>query len=251
MKISLLTLLLAAASLMAQEAVPPPTALDALSAFKASTGRVKLTGLVEMRGTGGTPTPELWSLVLFDPASPTKLGEFRIRGSRIEDRGPCRTYYPAREPSGYFDFSKVQVDCAGAFRIADKEAGRAMVGFDVIDYVLRCREFSDEPVWILTLRTAAGVATGTVSISAAGGKVLRTVWHRTAAGVRTVPEDSAIPAEYRPAPPAPLPDPFPGGLEPAAPAPPAPVVEPEGKLPPPPPLPPLGAPGPGPNVIPD
>ena len=259
MKTSLLLLLLCAAPLAAQEGTQPPTALDALSTFKVFTGREKLTGLVELRGTGGTPTPEWWSVVLFDPRSPTKLEEFRIRGTRVDDRGPNKEYYPQREPSGFFDFSKVNVDCAGAFRIADKEAGRAMVGFDVIDYTLRCREFSDEPVWTLTLRTRAGVATGVVSISATGGKVLRTVWRRPAADARAIPEDSAIPAEYRPAPPpppvvpVPLPDPFPEKpvVDPATPLPPTLPPVPEGQLPPPPPLPPLGAPPPVPNITPD
>lgn len=253
MKTSLLLLLLCAAPLAAQDTAQPPTALDALSAFKAWTGRAKLTGLVELRGTGGTPTPELWNVVLFDPASPTKLSEFRIRGQRVDDRGPNKDYYPQREPSGFFEFSKVNVDCAGAFRIADREAGKAMIGFDTIDYLLRCREFSDEPVWTLTLRTSAGVTTGTVSISAVGGKVLRTVWRSPAGEPRAIPDDSAVPAEFRPAPPpppVPLPDPFPEkpAVEPAAPVPP---LEPEGNLPPPPPLPPLGAPPPVPNITPD
>jgi hypothetical protein len=266
----LLPFLLCFTPLLAQESPPPaspplpPTALDALSAFKVKTGREKVTGLVEMRGLHGTPTPVVWNVVVLDPRSPTRLEEFSIRGPRVEDRGPNREFYPEREPTGVFQKSKVEVDCAGAFRIADREAGAAMVGFDLIDYRLRCREFSDEPVWILTLRTNDGDIKGTVVLSAKNGKVLRTIWRRTGPKGRPIPDDSALPAEFRPPPPAPppqpvLPDPFPAKTpvpDPNAPVPqpppqPLPPPEPEGKLPPPPPLPPLGTPPPVPNITPD
>jgi hypothetical protein len=250
----MLIALLCAAPLIAQESSLPPTALDALSAFKVHTRREKVTGLVELRGTAGTPTPEKWHLVIYDPRSPTKLSEFTIRGPRVEDRGASREFYPQREPAGFFDMAKVNVDCAGAFRIADREAGKAMIGFDVIDYKLRCREFSDEPVWILTLRTSAGVVNGTVTLSAIGGKVLRTIWNRPVTDGRSVPDDSAIPAEFRPPPLPSLPDPFPATPttpDPAAPVPDPLPPEPEGQPPPPPPLPPLGTPPPKPNITPE
>jgi hypothetical protein len=247
--------LLPGASFVSAQVAPssslPPTALDALGAFKVHTQRERVTGLVELRGAAGTPTPEVWHLVIFEPASPTKLAEYSIRGPRVEHRGPNKDYYPQREPAGYFDMAKVNVDCAGAFRIADREAGKAMIGFDLIDYKLRCREFSDEPVWILSLRANDGTTKGTVTLSAIGGKVLRTVWNKPGPAGRPFPDDSAIPPEFRP---PPLPDPFPAGLEPPEPGPPAPAALPpipDGQPPPPPPLPPPGSPPPKPNITPD
>ena len=249
---TLLLLLLCAAPLAAQETAQPATAIEALAAFKNYSARDKVAGLVEMRGTGGIPTPPAWSLVIFDPRSPTRLSTVSIRGSHVEERGPSKDYYPAREPSGYFDMAKVNVDCAGAFRIADREADKAIVGFDAIDYLLRAREFTDDPVWILTLRTKAGAIAGTVSISATGGKILRTVWVRPGRDGRPALEDSAIPAEYRPAPPVKLPDPFPVPPAPPAPAAPGtPPPDPEPQLPPPPPLPPPGTPPPPPRITAD
>ncbi len=256
----LLSLLLCASPLAAQEpaksAPLPPTALDALGAFKARTGREKVTGLVEVRGKNGSPTPLVWHVVILDSRSPTRLEEFSIRGPRVEDRGPNREFYPEREPDGLFDLAKVEVDCAGAFRIADREAGAMKVGFDFIDYQLRCRELSEEPVWILTLRTTDGDMRGKVTLSAKTGKVLRTLWNRPGPDGRLVHDDSALPLEFRPPPPPkpvapappapapmPLPDPFPAKPpvpDPGAPAPETLPPEPETKLPPPPPLPPLG-----------
>lgn len=172
----------------------PATAMEAVAAFKAATGVTRLTNVVEIRGTGGAPTPAVWTVVVHDAASPTRLSEYSVRGSRVEDRRPCQLYYPKRVPEGYFDYGKVTVDSAAAFRAADREAGIARIGFDFIDYRLRCREFSDDPIWDVTMRTADGVALGTVSISNKTGKVLRAVWTRPGPrGALAVAEDSAEP----------------------------------------------------------
>ncbi len=243
----------------------PPTALQSLAALQKMTAREKLTGLVEVSGKGGQPTPLAWRIVFFEPRSATKTAAVTIRGNRVEERNASREFYPANEPPGFFEMSKVEVDCVGAFRIADKEAGKAMVGFDTIDYRLRCRELSEEPVWTLTLRAKSGAAQGTITLSAQTGKVLRTVWYRTGLEGKLVIEDSGLPQEFLPPSPEKMPDPFPVPPTPAAlPVPPLPLtpaapVSPatpaapgtEPGLPPPPPLPPLGAPPPVPNITPD
>jgi hypothetical protein len=174
----------------------------------------------------------------------------------VDEPRACQLYYPKRAPEGYFDYGKVTVDSLAAFKAADREAGIARIGFDFIDYRLRCREFSDDPIWDLTLRTADGVALGTVSISNKTGRVLRTVWMRPAArGALVIGEDSAEPGarpldtqvpipEKAPAPPAPG--------DPTAPPPDDPAPAPDNSpLPPPPPLPPPGSTPPVPQVTPD
>ncbi len=250
---TLLLLLLCAVPLAAQDKAQPATAIEALAAYKNYSARDKVTGLVEVRGTKGVPTPEIWNLVIYDLRSPTRLSIIQVRGSHVTERGVCRDYYPEREPSGYFEMAKVNVDCAGAFRIADREANKAMVGFDTIDYLLRAREFGDEPVWILTLRRSAGEVAGTVTLSASSGNVLRTVWARPVRNGKPAVEDSAVPAEFRPAPPPRLPDPFPvqPAPAPAAPLPGTPPPDPETPLPPPPPLPDPTKPVPLPRITPD
>lgn len=227
--------------------LPPPgppqaaSAMEAISAFRAITGITRLNQVVELRGSRGAPTPAIWTIVVHDPASPTRLSEYNIRGPRVDDPKPSKDFYPARAPEGYFDFAKVTVDSRAAFRAADREAGIARIGFDFIDYRLRCREFSDDPIWDLTLRTSDGVALGTISISNKTGRVLRAVWMRPGPrGALAIAEDSAepgarplstqvpitprspnpvpAPAEVRPAPPtgAPQPtDPAPAPADPA------------------------------------
>jgi len=180
--------------------IPPPgppqaaSAMEAVSSFRAITGITRLNQVVELRGSRGAPTPATWTIVVHDPASPTRLSEFSIRGPRVDDPKPSKDFYPARAPEGYFDFAKVTVDSRAAFRAADREAGIARIGFDFIDYRLRCREFSDDPIWDLTLRTSDGVALGTISISNKTGRVLRAVWMRPGPrGALAIAEDSAEP----------------------------------------------------------
>jgi len=170
------------------------SAMEAVSTFRAITGITRLNQVVELRGTRGAPTPAIWTIVVHDPASPTRLSEFSIRGPRVDDPKPSKDFYPARAPEGYFDFAKVTVDSRAAFRAADREAGIARIGFDFIDYRLRCREFSDDPIWDLTLRTSDGIALGTISISNKTGRVLRAVWMRPGPrGALAIAEDSAEP----------------------------------------------------------
>ena len=210
--------------------LPPPgppqaaSAMEAASTFRAITGITRLNQVVELRGTRGAPTPAIWTIVVHDPASPTRLSEFSIRGPRVDDPKPSKDFYPARAPEGYFDFAKVTVDSRAAFRAADREAGIARIGFDFIDYRLRCREFSDDPIWDLTLRTSDGVALGTISISNKTGRVLRAVWMRPGPrGALAIAEDSAEPGA-RPlstqvpiTPRTPVPPPAPAEARPAPP----------------------------------
>jgi hypothetical protein len=216
------------------------SAMEAVSTFRAITGITRLNQVVELRGARGAPTPAIWTIVVHDPASPTRLSEFSIRGPRVDDPKPSKDFYPARAPEGYFDFAKVTVDSRAAFRAADREAGIARIGFDFIDYRLRCREFSDDPIWDLTLRTSDGIALGTISISNKTGRVLRAVWMRPGPrGALSIAEDSAepgarplstqvpitprspspapAPAEVRPSPPAGEPQPTDPVPAPAAP----------------------------------
>jgi hypothetical protein len=210
--------------------------MEATSTFRAITGMTRLNQVVELRGTRGAPTPAIWTIVVHDPASPTRLSEYNIRGPRVDDPKPSKDFYPTRAPEGYFDFAKVTVDSRAAFRAADREAGIARIGFDFIDYRLRCREFSDDPIWDLTLRTSDGVALGTIAISNKTGRVLRAVWMRPGPrGALAIAEDSAepgarplstqVPVNPRPTSPAatprtePSPPPHPADPNPAEPGP--------------------------------
>jgi hypothetical protein len=75
--------------------------------------------------------------------------------------------------------------------MTEQVARDAGVGFDVINYKLHCREYSDEPVWTLTLLDREDTIVGSVHLSADSGRVLRTVWMRRQPNGRLAVEDSA------------------------------------------------------------
>ena len=107
-------------------------------------------------------------------ASPTYLTDLRP-GERPE---PSSHDYAEGKPPTYFDVTRVKLDVDKAFEVANKEAAIAKVGFDRLDYSLRAREFSQEPVWTLRLVNEEEQLVGTVELSAESGRVFRTIWLR-------------------------------------------------------------------------
>lgn len=176
----------------AQEPQAPPlaTALQAVGFAQGATG--EFSRGVEITGSAGQPDPVVWTITSYDPKSPTMLREATVRNGVAKDRGASKEYYPKRQPDGFFLLRKVKLDSPDAFKVADKEAAGAEVGFDSIDYRLRCREFTDDPVWTLRLRDINGTVVGVIDMSAESGKVLRTVWvRRDPANSKPVVVDSA------------------------------------------------------------
>ena len=147
--------------------------------------------IVEMKGTGGDPQPEEWELIVYDPSSEYLLREFWVGDVRATNEGINYDYYPKREPAGFINLMRLKIGSADAFGVLNKAADKAKIGFDRIDYHLRCREFSDEPIWTLTARNADGYRVGRVDLSAETGKVLRTVWSYRD-GRRAQIKDSAL-----------------------------------------------------------
>lgn len=228
---------------------PPPalTALQAVEEVKRQTVLRDLARVVEVSGEFGAPAPRVWKVVAHDPRSPSAMSDFTVKGVRVDDQGVNREFYPDRLPEGFFELSRVTIDSSDAFKIADREAANARLGFDRLSYRLRAREFSLDPVWTVSLFNKEDEITGVVELSAVNGKVLRTVWYYRNPETGTMRIlDSAWPPLARvadtPAPPPPPPQPKTPVPPPSVPAPaPAPAPQP---LPPPPPTPPGVEPSP-------
>jgi hypothetical protein len=158
---------------LAQDGKSAVKAMDAIAAARKATGRA-ITKIAEISARGATPFPIAWDLKFYDPASPTYLTDLRP-GERPE---PSSHDYAEGKPPTYFDVTRVKLDVDKAFEVANKEAAIAKVGFDRLDYSLRAREFSQEPVWTLRLVNEEEQLVGTVELSAESGRVFRTIWLR-------------------------------------------------------------------------
>lgn len=152
---------------------PPRTAMAALQAARERTGK-EITRLVDLRGEGGMPNPPSWSMVFHDPKSSTNLSVL----APGEAPTPGDDDYAEGRPPVYFSSSRVRLDSPDAFKVANRQAAEAKVGFDYIDYQLRGRDFTEEPVWTLRLLDDEEELVGIVEMSGESGEVLRTIWLR-------------------------------------------------------------------------
>lgn len=183
---------------------PRPPRISALEAIRILTTESR-TGqnpkFAEISGRRGMPGPAAWRIVTWDSHSPSRLSSHVLRGRTLEEAGPDDSFYPGHLPEGFFSASKVRIDSGEAFRIADREALAAKVGFDMVDYRLRGREFSDEAVWSLHLLDVDERPVGHIDLSATSGQVLRTVWFRASTddGPGGI-EDSAVTGLRKPPP---------------------------------------------------
>lgn len=169
-------------------------------------GPQSLDALVAVIGHYGTPQPKAWEFCLVDPATKGGVRALRVSGRRATPQAPENGGYETTVPTGFFRWQDVKVDSITAFHAADQEAKAAMVGFDSVQYLLRAREGTAQPVWFLSLWDQEERTVGRLEISATTGKVERRVWLRYS-GRGTWPvkiEDSLSPyASMRPLPPAP------------------------------------------------
>lgn len=154
-------------------------------------GRPAVNRIVEMTGTAGDPQPLEWRVTATAPGRSDLLREFRVGDGRVTDEGPRDDFYPDRLPKGFLAVERMKLDSTQAFAMTEQLAREAGVGFDVINYKLHCREYTDEPVWTLTLLDREDTLVGSVHLSADSGRLLRTVWMRRQPNGRLIVEDSA------------------------------------------------------------
>lgn len=180
-----------------QQQSVPLSGKNALTILSQKFGANHFQWIVEMRAFNGVPQPREWTTVAYDPASISLLTEYWVGEGRAVNEGPYDDIYPDKAPIGYIDFEKLKLDSTAAFTVAEGEARRAKVGFDSLNYVLRSREYSTEPVWILALIDADDRLVGKVHVSGLTGSVLRTIWiNRQGPTPKVI--DSAVPNGNRP-----------------------------------------------------
>lgn len=152
------------------------SAREALDLVGRQFGSEQVGHIVEIRGYEGIPEPSEWEIWVWDERTPSMVRKFWAGRGRATNEGSSDDYYPKRSPFGFVRNADLRLDSKAAFVIAEAEARKAKMGFDSLNYVLRCREFSKEPIWTLELVDAAGKIVGKVYLSGSTGQVLRTVW---------------------------------------------------------------------------
>jgi hypothetical protein len=170
---------LCAAIALCSSALPalavPDTAYQALRTVGALRGQEALKHVVEVEGRDGVPQPIVWRVVLDDPAARGGVRELDVaHGKIIAEHTPIRTY-SGSAAGALIDFSKLNLDSSGAFTVAEKQAEKARVGFDNVDYTLRTGDGPDaSPIWVVHMMDASHHSIGTLSMAADTGAIVST-----------------------------------------------------------------------------
>ena len=168
----LLTLGVVSADLFAAPSGPP--AKEAIRTVGRERSAQYLNRLVQVFGEKGVHQPEVWRIIAADGNG--TLREFFVNGTGIVSEGPVPRGTAVAVGGPTIPLSAVAIDSTTAFTRAEKVAKASKIGFDSVNYQLRCLELSDKPAWFLQLLDSRGMKVGEVTVSAHSGKVLRTAW---------------------------------------------------------------------------
>jgi len=172
MKITLSAAIALSLSPLPLLAAGPDTAYQALRTVGSERGADSLNRVIEVEGRGGVPEPVIWRVVLDDPAARGGVRELDVaHGKIVSEHTPIRAY-SGSTAGALIDFHKLNLDSAGAFTVAEKEAQKAHVGFDSVDYTLRTGDGADaSPVWVIHMMDTAHHSVGTLSLGADTGVI--------------------------------------------------------------------------------
>ncbi len=159
------SLLIASATIcMARE-----SAYQALRAVGKERGEEVLNHVISVHGSNGAPQPAMWKITLEDSSARTGVRELEVKdGKIVSERTPM-----SASAGSVMNFQKLNLDSEGAFKIAVKEASKARVGFDSVDFTLHGGEEGHPPVWVMELQDSSHHSLGMMQIAADTGAVVR------------------------------------------------------------------------------
>ena len=166
------------------------SAKEALQLLTKTAGADVTSKVVYISGPKGQDQPPLWLFVVRNS-----------KGFFIEYNMTGKRFIGSRNVPGFavglpVTVKRWKVDSRIAFLTAEKVARKQKLGFDSTNYELRCAEFSDLPVWFMTLVDAQNRKVGEVTVSAETGAVLRSNFFPVPVAPASAPgAQSVAPAE--------------------------------------------------------
>ena len=169
------------------------SAYDALSAVGRAKGEALLANLVEMRGADGAPQPSQWTLVFKDDGARGGIREFVVNAQGIDgERTPLLAGEAAT--SGTVSAANLKLNSTGAFTTVNREASKARLGFDKLNYRLQVK--GGVPVWGVQLFDVEGNEVGAISLSAADATIVSPL-RAAPASAATGPAAAQAPAQAK------------------------------------------------------
>jgi hypothetical protein len=144
------------------------TAYEAMRSVSNQLGRPALNHIVLVSGNGGNPQPSRWRIVLEQPGGEGGYRALDVANGQIVSDKPISDAQSSRP----IETRKLNLDSSGAYSVAAHTADTSHVVFDYASYTLRS-DSRGNPVWTVTLQTAAGSVGGAVHIGANKGNITR------------------------------------------------------------------------------
>lgn len=166
-----------------------PSALATLRAFGRERGEAQLARVVGLVGFNGQDQPAQWLILQADVEVSGWLHEYALQGGRVVAQRSFRRNPNQDLPNIPLSLPKIVVDSPQAFALANQAARKAGVGFDSMNFQLRCRDLRNEPVWVLSLMDEGRRTVGVVYLSAVTGEALRAVWNPPSSLTTTAPAE--------------------------------------------------------------
>jgi hypothetical protein len=157
-------------------AVAQATGKDAMRIVGRDRGADYLPRMLHLFGENGLPQPAVWRVVARDGRG--AVHEFYVSKGTIIAEGiipPAKANGISGTP---LPMHRLNIDSKAAFEKADAAARVAKVGFDRINYQLRCLELSTNAAWFIALIDAQGARVGEVCVGASTGTIITQTWFR-------------------------------------------------------------------------
>ena len=144
------------------------TAYEALRSLNTKMGADASNRIVEVSGQGGRPQPSVWRVVVEDASKQGGLVEIDFQGNRPSGQRKV----PGSGSAPKLNMNALQMDSDGAFDMANREAVRANLSFDRLNYSLKPDNFAGFPVWSVELFDGPTTSVGSLKIAADTGAVI-------------------------------------------------------------------------------
>lgn len=176
MNIPVLFLIALTALAVPTAALAQATGKDAMRIVGRDRGADYLPRMLHLFGENGLPQPAVWRVVARDGKGAVR--EFYVSKDAIIAEGiipPAKANGISGTP---LPMPRLNIDSKAAFEKAEAAARVAKVGFDRINYQLRCLELSNNAAWFIALVDARGARVGEVCVGASTGTIITQTWLR-------------------------------------------------------------------------
>lgn len=170
----------------------PVSAKTAHRLFSQAVGADVSSRIVSISGHRGQEHPQTWLFTVRNAQG--GLMEYNMTETRFIGHRQA----PAAVFGQPLSARQWKIDSTAAFLTVEKIARQSKVGFDHVNYKMRCLEASSQPAWFITLVGANNLKVGEITISATTGAVLQQLMAKSNIAAPNVTGPPAGPASYFP-----------------------------------------------------